>query len=167
MEWVLYNENSVLKGFHGTSGWLLACHNIHVEILYLFQQDVPFLMQHGRQSSYLFSPSFCGDFYMIEIWCFSYLLGIFLTQFRSLLPLCRNQPINLNYLLMAWFLNNGNAGLKWVKENLTGCLDITPSWKPYLVPGKCFFSSATQVRKLSSRFHSVFMGYFLSYISKA
>ena len=56
MDWVLYNNNSVLKGFHGISEWLLACHNIHVEILHLFQQDVPFLMQHRRQSSPLFSP---------------------------------------------------------------------------------------------------------------
>ena len=43
MDWVLYN-NSVLNGFHGISEWLLACHSIHVEILHLFQQDVPFLM---------------------------------------------------------------------------------------------------------------------------
>ena len=56
MDWVLYNNNSVLKGFHGISEWLLACHNIHVEILHLFQQDVPFLMQHRPQSSPLFSP---------------------------------------------------------------------------------------------------------------
>ena len=143
MDWVLYNDNSVLKGFHGTSEWLLACHNIYVEILHMFQQDVPFLTQHRRQSSPLFSPCFCGDFFMFEMWCFSYLLGIFLTHFRSVLSLCKNQPIDLNYLLMTWFLNNDNAGLKWVKENLTGCLDITPAWKPYLVSGKCFFSSAT------------------------
>ena len=143
MGWVLYDDNSILKGFHGTSEWLLACHNNHVEVLHLFQQDVPFLMQRRRQSSPLFSPCFCGDFYMFEIWCFSYLLGIFLTHFRSVLPLCRNQLIDLNYLLMAWFLNNGNAGLKWVKKNLSGWLDITPAGKPYLVSGKSFFSSET------------------------
>ena len=66
MDWVLYNNNSVLKGFHGISEWLLACHNIHVEILHLFQQDVPFLMQHRRQSSPLFSPWFWGDF--LHVW---------------------------------------------------------------------------------------------------
>ena len=130
--------------FHGKSEWLLlACHNIHVEILHLLQQDVPFLMQHRRQSSPLFSPCFCGDFYMFEIWCFSYLLGIVLTHFRLVLLLRRNQPIDLIYLLRVWFLSNGNAGLKWVKENLKGCLDKTPAWKPYLVSVKCFFSSAT------------------------
>ena len=75
MDWVLYNDNSVLKGFYGTSEWLLACHNIDVQILHLFQQDVPVLMQRRHQS--LFSPCFCGDFYMFEIWCFSYLLGNF------------------------------------------------------------------------------------------
>ena len=76
MDWVLYNDNSMLKRFHGTSEWLLACHNIHVENLYLFQQDFPFFMQYRRQSSPLFSPCFCGNFYIFEIWCFSYLLGI-------------------------------------------------------------------------------------------
>ena len=65
MDWVLYN-NSVLNGFHGISEWLLACHSIHVEILHLFQQDVPFLMQHRRQSSPLFSPWFCRDF--LHVW---------------------------------------------------------------------------------------------------
>ena len=118
------------------------------------------LMWHRRQSSPLFSPCFCGDFYIFEIWCFSYLLGIFLIHFSSVWPLCRNQPIDLNYLLMAWFLNNCNAWLKWIKENLTGGLDITTVWKPYLVSEKCFFSYATC-------FHSVLMGCFLSYISKA
>ena len=91
----------------------------------------------------LFSPCFCGNFYMFEIWCVSYSLGIFLTHFRPVLLLRRNQPIDLNFLLMAWFLNNGNAGLKSVKENLTGCLDITTAWKPDLVSWKCFFSSPT------------------------
>ena len=122
---------------------LLSCHNIHVEILHLFQQDVSSHMQHRRQSSLLFSPCFCRDFYMFEIWYFSYLLDFFLTHFRPVLPLFRNQPIDLNCLLMTWFLNNENAGLNLVKENLTGCLDITPTRKPYVVPGKCFFSSAT------------------------
>ena len=122
---------------------LLSCHNIHVEILHLFQQDVSSHMQHRRQSSLLFSPCFCRDFYMLEIWYFSYLLDFFLTHFRPVLPLFRNQPIDLNCLLMTWFLNNENTGLNLVKENLTGCLDITPTRKLYLVPGKCFFSSAT------------------------
>ena len=76
MDRVLYNDNSVLKGFHGTSEWLLACHNIHVEILQLFQQDVPFLMQHRHQSSPLFSPCFCVDFYMFEIWCITTVFNI-------------------------------------------------------------------------------------------
>ena len=83
MDWVLYNDNSVLKGFHGTSEWLLACHNIHVEILHLLQQDVPFLMQHRRQSFPLFSPYFCGDFNVFEIWCFSYLLEIFFNPLQT------------------------------------------------------------------------------------
>ena len=147
----------MLKGFCGTSEWLLACHNIHVKILHLFQQDVPSHVMQASEFSFVFT---CGDFYIFEIWCFSYLLGIFLIHFRSVWPLCRNQPIDLNYLLMAWFLNNGNAWLKWVKENLTGGLDITSVWKPYLVSEKCFFSYATC-------FHSVLMGCFLSYISKA
>ena len=56
MDWVLYNDNFVLKGFHGIYEWLLAFHNIHVETLHLLQQDVPFLMKHRRQSSPLFSP---------------------------------------------------------------------------------------------------------------
>ena len=117
----------MLKGFCGTSEWLLACHNIHVKILHLFQQDVPSHVMQASEFSFVFT---CGDFYIFEIWCFSYLLGIFLIHFRSVWPLCRNQPIDLNYLLMAWFLNNGNAWLKWVKENLTGGLDITTVWKP-------------------------------------
>ena len=167
MDWVLYNDNPALKGFHGTSEWLLASHNIHVKILHLFLQDVPFLMQGRRPSSPLFSPCIYGNFYMFEIWCFLYFLGIFLTHVRSVLQICRNQPIDFNYVLMAWFLNNVNTGLKWVKENLTGCLNITPIWKPYFVSGERFFTSATQVRKLSSCFHSVLMGCFLSYISKA
>ena len=98
MDWVLYN-NSVLNGFHGISEWLLACHSIHVEVLHLFQQDVPFLMQHRRQSSALFHPDFVGTFYMFESWCFSYLLEIFLSHLRSVVPLRRNQPTDLNYLL--------------------------------------------------------------------
>ena len=44
MDWVLYNINSVLKVFHGTSEWLLACNNIHVETLNLYQQYILFLM---------------------------------------------------------------------------------------------------------------------------
>ena len=43
----------------------------------------------------------------------------------------RNQPIDLNCLLIAWFLDNDNTRLKWVKKNLIGCLHITtPTWKP-------------------------------------
>ena len=117
MDWVLYDDNFVLKGFHGISEWLLACHNIHVETLHLLQQDVPFVMKHRRQSSPLFSPCFCGDFCRFEIWCFSYLLGIFLNSVQISVAIMQKPPIDLNYLLMAWFLNNGNAGLKWVKEN--------------------------------------------------
>ena len=37
MNCVLYNDNSVLKGFHGTSEWLLEYHGIHVEVSHLFQ----------------------------------------------------------------------------------------------------------------------------------
>ena len=90
MDWVLYNDNPALKGFHGTSEWLLASHNIHVKILHLFLQDVPFLMQGRRPSSPLFSPCIYGNFYMFEIWCFLYLLGIFITHVRSVLQICRN-----------------------------------------------------------------------------
>ena len=117
-----------------------------------------------------FHPVFVGTFTYLKFgvlqlfltfWSIStiFLLvrNFFLTHFSRVLPLCRNQPIDLKCQLMAWFLNNGKAGLKWVKENLAGCLDITPAWKPYLVSGKCFFSSATWVKKLSSRFHSVLM----------
>ena len=162
MNCVLYNDNSVLKGFHGTSEWLLEYHGIHVEVSHLFQQDVSFLMQHRHQSSPLFSPCFWGDFYMFEIRCFtnvfvfwrflqfSYSLEIFLIHFNPVLPLCR--PVELNCILMSCFLNNDKIALKWVKENLTGWLNITPVWKPYLVSGKCFFSPAIQVRKFSSRF---------------
>ena len=73
-------------------------------------------MQDRRQSTPLFSHCFCGDFYMFEIWCFPYLLGIFLTHFRSVLLLWRNQPIDFNYLLMAWFLNNANAGWNGLRK---------------------------------------------------
>ena len=38
MDWVLCNNNSRAKRV------LLACNNIHVKILHLFQQDVPFLV---------------------------------------------------------------------------------------------------------------------------
>ena len=76
MDWVLYNDNSALKGFHGTSEWLVACRNIHVEVLHLFQQDFPFLMQHWYQSSPLFSPCFYGDFCMFEIRCFTTVFNI-------------------------------------------------------------------------------------------
>ena len=100
-----------------------------------------------------FHPVFEGDFYMFEIWCFTTVLFwsisiiflfvrkiYFLTHFTPVLPLCRNQPINLNCLLMAWFLYNGNPGLRWVRENLTGCLHITnPTWKSYLASETCFF----------------------------
>ena len=122
MDWVLYNGNSVLKGFHGTSEWLLACHNIHVEILHLFQQDVPFLMQRRHQSFPLFSP-FVGTFTCLKFgvlqlflifWSIStiFLLvrNFLLTHFSPVLPLCRNQPIDLKFLLMARFLNNETLG---------------------------------------------------------
>ena len=107
-----------------------------------FKRMFLLLMQHRHQSSPLFSLYFCEDFYMFEIWCFTtflifwristifLLVRNFFKTLQSGLPLCRNQPIDLTCLLMAWFLNNGNAGLKWVKENLTVCLDITPAWKP-------------------------------------
>ena len=114
-----------------------------------------------------FHPVFVGTFTCLKFGVFPTCQEFALTHFRPVLLLCINQLIDLNYLLMAWFLNNVNAGLKWVKENLTACLDITTAWKPYLASGKYFFSFATQVRKLSSRFHSVLMGCFLSYISKA
>ena len=52
---------------------------------------------------------------------------------------------------------------KSVKENLTGCLDITPAWKPNLVSGKCFFFSTTDKKTL---LHYVLMGCFLSYIAE-
>ena len=127
-----------------------------------------------------FHPVFEGDFYMFEIWCFTTVLFwsisifflfvrkiCFLTHFTPVLPLCRNQPINLNCLLMASFLHNAKTGPKCVKENRTGCLHVTtPALKPYLVSGKSFFSPGTQAWKFSSRFHSTLMGRFLSYISK-
>ena len=118
---------------------------------------------------------------MFEIWCFTTVLQIFwsisiffllvrkiyfLTHLSEVVALCRNQPIKLNCLSMALFLYNGNTGLKWIKENLTGFLQITPTWKPYLVSGKCFHSPATQAWKFSWCFYSVLMGRFPSYISK-
>ena len=118
----------------------------------------------GVRVLFCFHPVFVRTFTRLKFGVFPTCQEFFLTHFRPVLPLCRNQPTDLNYLLMVWFLNNGNVWQKWVKENLTGCLDITPAWKPYHVSEKCFFSSATQVRKLSSRFHSVLMGCFLSYI---
>ena len=36
------------------------------------------------------------------------------TRFRSMLQLCGNQSIDLEYKSMNWFLHNCNTGLKWV-----------------------------------------------------
>ena len=132
-----------------------------------FSRMLLFSCNTGVRVLLCFHPVFVGTFTCFKFGVFSICQEFFLTHFRQVLPLCKNQPIDLNYLQNAWFLNNGNTGLKWVKVNLTGCLDLTLAWKPYLVSGECFFSSATQVKKLSPRFHSVLMGCFLSYISKA
>ena len=121
-----------------------------------FSRMFLFSCNTGIRVLFGFHPVFVGTFTCLKfgvlqlfliIWSIStiflFVTNFYLTHFSPVLPLCRNQSIDLNCLLMASFLNNGNAGLKWVKENLTGCLDITSAWEPYLVSGKCFSSSAT------------------------
>ena len=91
----------------------------------------------------------------------------FLTYFIPVFPLCRDQPIDLNCLLMAWFLYNGTAWLDCVKKKLSDCFHkTTPTWKPYVILGNCFFSPETQAWKFSSYFYSALMGRFFLHIGK-
>ena len=51
---------------------LLSCHNIHVEILHLFQQDVSSHMQHrpGIRVLFCFHPVFVGTFTCLKFGTF-------------------------------------------------------------------------------------------------
>ena len=127
-----------------------------------FSRMFPFSCNTGIRVLLCFHPVFeatftCLKFDVLQMFLcfgaflqFSYSLEILLIHFNPVLPLCR--PMELNCILMSWFLDNDKIGLKWVKKNLTGWLNLTPVWKPYLVSGKCFFSPAKKVRKFSSRF---------------
>ena len=91
----------------------------------------------------------------------------FLTYLIPVFPLCRNEPIDLNCLLMDWLLYKGATLLDWVKKKLSGRFHkTTPTWKPYVISGNCFFSPETQAWKFSSYFHSVLMGRFPLHIWK-
>ena len=179
MSWFLYNNNSKRVSFMEHLDWWVHVIIFMWKAYTCFSKMFRFLRNAVVRVLLCFRPIFvwtftCLSIDVLQLFLIFWRISIFflfvrkiyfLTYFIPMLSLCRNQPIDLNCLLMACLLYNGNTWLNWVKKKVSGCLHkTTPTWKPYLISGICFFSPKTQAWKFSSYSHSVLMVHFLLHI---
>ena len=124
-----------MEHLNGCLHLIISMCKFYTNIFY-FSRISLFSCNRGIRVLLCFHPVFAGSitclkFVFLQLFLIFWIISIFfllvrkiyfLTHFSPVLSLCRNQAINLNCLLIAWFIYYSNAGLKWIIENLTSCL---------------------------------------------